>query len=286
MPRLYSPLRYPGGKNCIFHFMRQYMLDNHLTGMSYAEPFAGGAGLALHLLMEEYVDCIYINDLDRAVYSFWHAIVTRNSDFCQWLAEVNVDMDTRRWARSIYERQEDADEFELAKATFFLNRTNVSGVLNGGVIGGNNQQGKYKIDARFNRKDLLSRVHAISKFADRIRVSHEDAIDFIARLEDSDEEIFIYLDPPYVKKGGDLYMNFYREEDHVTLSELVHNLHQPWLMSYDDCELINGLYSDYRRVRYNITQSTSNRVGKEIIIVPEGKRVQKAMYEINDPVLI
>lgn len=286
MQKLYSPLRYPGGKNCIFRFMRQYMMDNHLTGMSYAEPFAGGAGLALHLLMEEYVDRIYINDLDRAVYAFWHVMVTRNEDFCRWLSDVKVDMDTRVWARSIYENTATTDEMELAKATFFLNRTNVSGVLNGGAIGGNDQTGKYKIDARFNREDLLNRIKAIGEYSDRIYVSNDDALDFIKRLDNRDEDIFIYLDPPYVNKGADLYLNFYKEEDHKALSEIVHHIHQPWLMSYDDSDLINGLYSDYRRISYRLMQSTSNRMGKEIIIVPARKRLRKAMIEIKEPILL
>lgn len=286
MQKIYSPLRYPGGKNCIFRFMRQYMIDNHLTGMSYAEPYAGGAGLALHLLMEEYVDRIYINDLDHAVYAFWHIMVTRNEDFCQWLKRVEINMVTRQWARDVYEHQDEADEFELSKATFFLNRTNVSGVLNGGVIGGNNQRGKYKMNARFNREELLQRVRAIAEYADRINVSCEDAKDFIRRMEDSEEDIFIYLDPPYVNKGGDLYLNSYKEEDHKALSNIVHCLHQPWLMSYDDSELINGLYSDYRRVRYQLLQSTSNKMGKEIIIVPAHRRLSRAMYEMKEPMLL
>jgi len=286
MPKLYSPLRYPGGKNCIFRFMRQYMLDNHLTGLSYAEPFAGGAGLALHLLMEEYVNCIFINDLDRAVYAFWHIMVCRNDDFCQWLNNVEVSMHTREWAKSVYECQSQVDDLELAEAMFFLNRTNVSGVLNGGVIGGNDQRGKYKIDARFNRQALLQRVRSIAEYADRIHVSCEDAKDFIKRMGSSDQNIFIYLDPPYVKKGGDLYLNFYKEEDHRALSEIVHKLNQPWLMSYDENALINSLYSDYRRVSYNLKQSTSNRIGKEIIIVPARQRLCKAMVEMNDPVFL
>ncbi len=148
----YSPLRYPGGKNCIFPFVSNIFYENNLIGMSYAEPYAGGAGLALRLLFEGYVERIYINDFDKAIYSFWVSILNRTDDFCDWLENVEVSVQTWNRYKEVQRNIDIASQFEIAKATYFLNRTNISGVIKGGIIGGQEQTGKYKMDARFNKK--------------------------------------------------------------------------------------------------------------------------------------
>ena len=139
----YSPLRYPGGKNCIFPFVSNLFYENDLLGVSYAEPYAGGSGLALRLLFEGYVDNVYINDLDRSIYSFWVSVLSRPKEFCSWIRTVNVSI--QNWRKyKLIQNNLSASTFDLAKSTFFLNRTNISGVLKGGVIGGQEQKGKYK----------------------------------------------------------------------------------------------------------------------------------------------
>ena len=165
-----SPLRYPGGKACIFKFMTKLLEENDLVGTDYAEPYAGGAGLALRLMMEEYVGDIYINDLDPSIHAFWNAILTRPNDFCKWVEEVPVTVEQWLYYKRIQSNYKTVDSFELAKSTFFLNRTNVSGVITGGIIGGLKQEGKYKIDVRFNKKDLINRIKDISKFSKRIHL--------------------------------------------------------------------------------------------------------------------
>ena len=160
-PTHYSPLRYPGGKNCIFPFMSRFFYENDLVGIPYAEPYAGGAGLALHLLFEGYVSKIYINDLDPSIYLFWKAILNRTDEFCQWIESVPINLDTWRYYKEKYKEGVEVDEFEIAKCTFYLNRTNISGVLDAGPIGGYTQIAKYKIDARFNKNDLIKKIHNI-----------------------------------------------------------------------------------------------------------------------------
>jgi DNA adenine methylase len=85
-----SPLRYPGGKACIFSFITKLFYENNLIGTNYAEPYAGGAGLALKLLYNEYVNEIHINDFDRAIYCFWNVIMSDNVRFCDWIENVKV----------------------------------------------------------------------------------------------------------------------------------------------------------------------------------------------------
>src|SRR5690606_566320 len=168
--------------------------------------------------------------------------------------------------KRIQRNSEEADTFELAKSTFFLNRTNISGVIKGGVIGGQSQKGKYKIDARFNKRDLIERIQKVARIKDRISVSNLDGLAFIGKLNRRKEDIFIYLDPPYFQKGANLYMNFYSKEDHKRLSKHVHKLKKKWMVSYDKHDFILSLYKRQHKIAYKLSQAASNRVGDEIII--------------------
>ena len=284
--KFYSPLRYPGGKGCIFPFVSRVFYENRLIGSSYAEPYAGGAGLALRLLFEEYVENIYINDLDRSIFSFWNVVVNDTVRFCDWLEDVNVTVDNWFYYREIQNDASNQNEIELAKSTFFLNRTNVSGVIKGGLIGGQTQKGKYKIDARFNKNDLLNRIARISRFRNRISVSCNDGLKFITRMNNRREELFIYIDPPYYQKGADLYMNFYREKDHKKLAKRVHLIKKKWMISYDNSKFILGLYPHNRKVLYKLSQSASNRVGDEVFVFDDTMDIKKSISVLNSPISI
>lgn len=282
----YSPLRYPGGKNCIFPFVSKIFYENQLIGGGYAEPYAGGAGLALRLLFEGYVDRIYINDLDKSIYAFWSGILKRPDDFCEWLEKVDVTISNWHKYKTIQRNSESADYFELAKSTFFLNRTNISGVIKGGVIGGLEQKGKYKIDARFNKVDLISRIQKIAALSNRITLTNLDGLSFIEKLDKKKEEIFIYLDPPYFQKGADLYMNFYSRDDHKKLSKHVHRMQKKWMVSYDNHDFILNLYAEKNKIVYKLSQAASNRVGNEILIFSKEINYQDSIKALKDAVLL
>lgn len=281
----YSPLRYPGGKNCIFPFISRLFYENQLIGVRYAEPYAGGAGLALRLLIEGYVDHIYINDLDKSIYAFWKSIIYRPDEFCRWIEDVEVSVTNWKRYREIQQQAENVSYFELGKSTFFLNRTNVSGVIKGGIIGGVEQTGKYKIDARFNKQDLIDRIQKIESVKNRISVLNLDGIRFIKELDKKREEIFIYLDPSYFQKGANLYMNFYSKEDHKRLSMNVHQLRKKWIVSYDNHDIILNLYAEKRKLRHKLSQSASNRVGDELFIFSEDIDFANSMDALKSPVL-
>ncbi|WP_418647567.1 DNA adenine methylase [Thauera butanivorans] len=286
MSHFCSPLRYPGGKNCIFPFVSKLFYENKLLGATYAEPYAGGAGLALRLLFEEYVEQIYINDLDRSIYAFWSSILGNADAFCSWIEDVDVSMESWCRYKEVQNRAESADLFELAKSTFFLNRTNVSGVIKGGVIGGYNQKGRYKIDARFKKPDLIARIQRIEQFRKRISVSNLDGLAFVKKMDARAEEIFIYLDPPYFQKGADLYMNFYSKSDHEKLSKHVHKMKKKWMVSYDNHDFILNLYASEKKVRYKLSQSASNRVGDEVLIFSENIAFAGSLESLTSPVCL
>jgi DNA adenine methylase len=286
MRHFYSPLRYPGGKNCIFNFVSTLFYENNFVGIKYAEPYAGGAGLALRLLFEGYVSHVYINDFDKSIFSFWKSITEQPEDFCDWIRTVDISIDNWLLFKEMQKHKDECDSFELAKSTFFLNRTNVSGVIKGGVIGGLNQSGKYKIDARFNKDELIKRIMLIGKSRKNITVSSYDGIDFINKMDKKNDSIFIYLDPPYYKKGAELYMNYFQDKNHLDLAKKVLQLKQHWMASYDNHDFILNLYSSMNRITYQLSQNTSNRVGDEILIFPNRVSFHSSLSQLKTPILI
>ena len=285
MSHYFSPLRYPGGKNCIFPFISKLFYENDLLGVRYAEPYAGGAGLALRLLFEGYVDHIYINDLDNSIYSFWKTIIDTPDEFCEWIKKVDISVSNWRKYKKLQQKQDISDIqcFELAQSTFFLNRTNISGVIKGGIIGGAKQTGKYKINARFNKHDLISRIQRIKTVRERISVSNEDGLQFVKKMDKKNEEIFIYLDPPYLQKGANLYMNFYSKQDHTNLSKIIHRLNKKWIVSYDNHDFILNLYAEQRKIIHKLSQSASNRIGNEIFIFSEKLNFTDSINSLSCP---
>lgn len=282
----YSPLRYPGGKNCIFPFISDLLVKNGLTGCTYAEPYAGGAGLALRLLFEEYVGQIEINDLDPLIFQFWNAAIYNSEKVCAWLENTPATISTWRNCREIIQRPGEFQGFEVGMAAFFLNRTNVSGIIDGGVIGGFNQTGKYKIDARYNRTELIKRISKIGHYKSRIALSNIDGIKFIQELDRGRRDVFIYLDPPYVEKGARLYMNAYKLADHARLARFVSRLKKPWVMSYDNNDFVIKLYSGWAKTSYQLSHSTSNKIGSEIFVFSDAIDPDGALHLLDGVVAI
>ena len=264
-----SPLRYPGGKVKLYPFMEQLIRQNTVNPPIYVEPFAGGAGLALELLFNDNVERIMINDLDPAIYSFWYSI-TSEETFHLFINRVNeVDININEWKiqKDIYMHQDIHNKLELGFATFFLNRCNRSGILKAGPIGGQKQNGNYRIDCRFNKDRLIPLLRKIYDNRNRIDVTNLNAKDFIEYIDVNYDNLFIYLDPPYVDKGYQLYKNSFTKEDHVSLSKTIKGLKNKWFVTYDNTELIKELYSDCKTEIFNIQYSAgTKRIENEIAV--------------------
>jgi DNA adenine methylase len=160
-------------------------------------------------------------------------------------------------------------KLEIAFATFLLNRCNVSGIIAGGPIGGNNQTGNYGLDARFNKKELIRKIQNIYKERERIYFSNIDAKEFLRTLPDNFgwNETILNIDPPYVKKGPMLYENSFSIEDHEKLAQIIMELPYKWMVTYDECETIYNLYPQYRKEIIILNYSIGNsKNGKELII--------------------
>lgn len=245
-----TPLRYPGGKSKLSPFLQEVIEINGMVDGSYVEPFAGGAGVAMHLLLNEHVRRVHINDIDPAICAFWRSVRDETERFCKRVLKVPLTVREWRRQKSILDERS-GDTFSLGFAAFYLNRTNRSGVLNGGVIGGKQQAGTWKIDARFNRDALIQRIRRIGRYRRRITVSETDAVDLIRGIEKAPRTL-VFLDPPYYAKGQHLYANFYKPEDHRLIAAEVSALSTPWVISYDDQPEIRRLYRGFRKTAYSL----------------------------------
>lgn len=258
--KFYSPLRYPGGKAFLFKEIEAIFFKVGLDRPTYVEPYAGGAGLALSLLFAEKVKKIVINDYDKAIYSFWKAITEQPEAFEQRILSTSVNILEWEKQKRIY-ANEKANFLDRGFATFFLNRTNRSGVLNAGPIGGKEQIGSYKIDARYNKIELAARINKIGKYKNRIIVKNEDGIELAKRYLIK-TNTFIYLDPPYFDKGAMLYLNHYKENDHQLLADLLNsNPSANWVLTYDAKKKIRNLYKARTRKQLNLSYRVNNSLG-------------------------
>ncbi|ASC92093.1 DNA adenine methylase [Sulfurospirillum diekertiae] len=223
------------------------MRHNNISGGSYIEPYAGGAGAALYLLFSGYVNHIIINDADKAIYAMWHSIIHKTEYFLQKMNETPVTMDSWYKQKDIINNPESHSLLDYGFAAFFLNRTNISGVVKGGAIGGKQQLGNYKIDARFNKVDLAKRIQRIAGYKNSIEVHNLDALDLIDMISDGKmlKKSMFYFDPPYYVKGSQLYRNHYKHDDHVLIAEKIQALKTPWLVTYDNCEPIKKNISEF-----------------------------------------
>lgn len=252
-----TPLRYPGGKGRLGPWLGELMRHNRISGGWYVEPYAGGAGAALYLLVSGYVDHIVINDLDPVVHAFWWAALNQNEELLDKIAETDVTMDEWERQKEVHKAPEAYSPLDVSFATFFLNRTNRSGILKGGVIGGKKQTGNYKLDARYNKPDLIQRLERIGKYRKRISLYNKDAVQLLKDLNgDLPQKTLINLDPPYYQKGSQLYRNHYNHDDHQIIADVIQKVETPWLVTYDNHEEIKKLYAESKGTEFSLCYST------------------------------
>lgn len=271
LPVTDSPLRYPGGKSQLKNFLVELLNDNNLEGVTYVEPFAGGGGLALSLLYSGDVSKIIINDYDIAIWSIWKSIISYPSDFIKIIESTEITAEEWKKQKQIYTnlKEEKIDKrikekvLKLAFSTFFLNRTNRSGIIKGGMIGGNEQNSTDKLDCRFNKEKLIAKIKKISSYSSSIRLYNLDAEIFISKviLREDPSKTFVFFDPPYYKKGPDLYSNFYNPEDHQSLGIKVQSLNLicNWITTYDCCDEIKKIYTNSFGIEYRLNYSAATK---------------------------
>ena len=284
----YSPLRYPGGKARITPLVKMLMESAGVHHGCYIEPFVGGGGVALSLLLNDKVSRIVINDYDISIYSVWHAILNETNKLISLIEKTPITIEEWHRQKNIFANNNDKYSLELAFATFFLNRTNRSGILKAGPIGGYDQNGRYLIDARFNKLKLINKIIKISEHKQKIYLYNQDIEQFILEtLPNYADNSFIYFDPPYYKKGRELYKNFFTPKDHDRIAELLFHLNIPWMITYDNEDYIENLYSKNYIKKYDINYCLANK-GKDNEIIalstnfwPRENELEKLKFNIK-----
>ena len=265
-----SPLRYPGGKRLLTATISRIISSNGMTNRPYCEPFSGGAAVGLTLLNQKTVSEFHLNDLDTPLYLFWKAVLDDTGRLIQAIRDTPVDITEWRRQREIHQQADASRPFELGFAAFFMNRCNRSGIITqASPIGGYGQQGKWKVDARFNRRTLEQRVRNIAEMRDRIHLTNLDAIEIMDRIDPG--ETFVYLDPPYCSDGERLYQHSYRQQDHRRLAQYM--LTHPgltWVMSYDNHPITRELYAECQMQSIMLGYSLQKkRTQREVLIIPD-----------------
>lgn len=275
----FSPLRYPGGKNILSKWMEELFLQNNLVGGTYAEPYAGGAGVALFLLFKGLAKKIVINDYDLAIYAIWHSIVNETDEFISKINKVEINLKEWEKQKHIISNPKEHSLLDLGFSAFYLNRTNVSGILKGGPIGGKKQNGKYLIDCRFNKVALIEKIKQIGSRRSDILLTNYDAIEFIDKVgAHLEKKSLIYFDPPYYVKGSQLYRNFYKHADHKLVSENIKKIKTPWLLTYDNCPEIQDLYKECEGFDFSLRYSASSKqktIGNELMYFENLDKINK-----------
>jgi DNA adenine methylase len=282
-----SPLRYPGGKSSLYSRLREVIRDNDLAGCRYVEPYAGGAGAGLGLLITGQVAEVVINDLDPSIHAFWRTLTEKPDWLAAQVERIAIDVPQWRKQKRIYNAVDVSKPYQLGLATLYLNRTNRSGILNGGPIGGYDQTGNYKIDARFNRAELIDRIQLLGKYAEKITVLSEDGRSVISRYADR-KGTFIYADPPYFEKAGRLYLNNFTADDHAHLAKMLNRKSSAaWLLTYDAVPQVAALYPERRQYEFGLRYSARKaREATEVVVLSDSlKDLQEGWSLASERVL-
>lgn len=266
-----SPLRYPGGKAKLFPYFVELIRENKLFGRDYCEPYAGGAGLAIRLLINGFVDRVSINDIDPSIYAFWVSILYDTEKFCRLIAKTDITIDQWYRQQEVWQNADLDNKLALGFSAYFLNRTNRSGIIEGaGPIGGYAQKGKWKIDVRLVKDKQIENLKALAGYAGQIEVTNLDAMDFLQKAL-SNPNALTYLDPPYFVKGHKLYKNFYQPKDHEEIAGMLRKKRRAnWVVSYDDVPEIRAAYSTFDPTTYLLNYSAGEKSeGPEVIFLSD-----------------
>ncbi len=260
----FSPLRYPGGKSKLYDCVESIISGGNNTVDTYVEPFAGGASIALSLLLNGKVENIIINDLNKGIYSFWKSICTDTDKFLKLLDKTPIDLENYFIQKKIYQTSK-RYSLEYGFSTFYLNRTNYSGILDSGPIGGVLQNGTFKINARYNKEQLIDKIIKITKYKKNIKIYNKDILKFNTQVVHNLSNSFIYYDPPYYVKGKNLYTNFLTHNDHINIHDSIKSVQQPWILTYDNANEIADIYNDLKAFEFNLSYSVNSRNARRAI---------------------
>lgn len=258
--------RYPGGKSKLAKQILPKIHNGFHVGSGcrgYREPFFGGGSIGLKVA-EHDLSSLWINDYDFGIYSIWYSVINRYKElkslinsFSPSVDQFYVIKEKLSSSDTILNWKDDVLLYGFYKIVIHQLSYSGLGTKSGGPLGGKDQKSKYDISCRWSPKHMCKKIDDYNSILSSKHVK-VTCCDFSELLMDTDGSL-IYLDPPYYKKGNELYQFSFSQEDHVRLSKLLLNIKTPWILSYDDCPEIEDMYS-----------------GKAIV-----ERISKVNYSIN-----
>jgi DNA adenine methylase len=291
-----SPLRYPGGKALLAGYIADILEAHLLTGCTFYEPYLGGGSVSLELLGKGSISSAVWVERDPLVYAFWHSSLSDPDGLCAAIDDLDISIETwhefQHFRDVLNPNSKKFTLLELGVAGLFFNRTNFSGIIGAGPIGGRNQSSKYGIDCRFNKARIIEQIRNVSTYSDLIELHYGDAIKFMLKnaKEISTGFNFVYIDPPYYSQGKKLYRYFYEDENHVDLANFIGAQGYPWLISYDDHPRIQELYAQNKiqpiYLDYNVK---SSRRATELLIsnieIPPPVYMEPVANDVTDKII-
>lgn len=265
MKKLKTVFRYPGGKSKIADNIINDVVP--FSPSVFVDVFTGGGSVSIEMLNRKQNAKIVLNDLDPYIYSFWKILTGPKEDINKLLNIIEqYNEPTIQKFQELREISKSTTNLEMkAYIALFFNRTAFSGIIRSGPIGGYNQTGKYKINCRFNKSKIISGIKNISEELKKNNAEcySDDFRDIIKKYSDK-EDAFLYLDPPYMKQGHQLYGVFMNDNDYIDMSNLLKSAKCKWMVSHDDYEPFVKLFdwaniSDTNSVPYTINSIKGNR---------------------------
>lgn len=260
-----SPLRYPGGKSRAIKKILPLIPSNY---KEFREPFVGGGSVFLAAKQRLNAHATYIiNDLNYDLYCFWKS-AQNNID--SLVNEVQQIKDTTKDGRELFKQltnnNEGLNDFERAVRFFVLNRITFSGTVDSG---GYSQQA-------FEKRFTNSSIQRLALMADLLKNVEIHHGDYSNHLFDEGDNVFIFLDPPYLSatksklfgKNGELHTGF----DHEKFADNMKKCKHKWLITLDDCPEIRNMFTFANiyewKLQYGMNNYKQNKAekGKELFI--------------------
>lgn len=291
--RWVSPLRYPGGKARMTPFLTDLFVQQHgvlLDIEVWIEPFAGGAGAGLGLLDQGVITDLWLVERNPGLAAFWRTVAHDGERFAATVRSTTASMKTWHHSREVLaarEAGESVDDDALALAAFVVNRCSRSGMVNSkvGPIGGKGQSGRWTVESRWSPGSLADRIEHIARSGSGILIHEVDAIDYISELTGSgvEDEVFLFVDPPYVREGNGLYQHGMSMDQHQDLADALRSCPAPWLLTYDDEPVVKDvLYPEERIIEYDIAHTANKqRIDREWAVLSD-----RTCFPFSDPSLL
>lgn len=274
-----SIIKYYGGK----HYIAKYLLEIIPKHNLYIEPFFGGGNM---FFSKPPSKMEIINDLSDNIFSLYKVIADENK-YKQLQHRLELTPYHAKF-RDDY-KQKLNEKLTIEDRAFYylyVNRTSFNGV------GGFSCTKLVRNNMIRSVSDYLSLIPHLEEIHNRLRnavVENKDALEIIQKYDDND--VFFYLDPPYVqstRRSNQKYMIEMSDEDHERMINLILKSKAKIMLSGYDNEIYNNLVENgWNRLELESPNSCSDATEYVWINydIPHDTKDIKEIFEINNNII-